>query len=310
MFTMVRDLTERKWAEAERERLMTELARKNKELEQLVYMTSHDLRSPLVNIQGFSKELHAALQKITTALQDKGVPGHVKTEVASLLEQDMPEALHYILTSITKMEALLAGLLKLSRLGQAAMTITELDMNTLIADVRDAFEFQFQETGVQIEVSTLPCCQGDAAQINQVFSNLVDNALKYLDPTRAPGMIKIWGYTADAQAIYCVEDNGIGIAPAHQQKIFEIFHRLHPTKTPGEGLGLAIVQKILERQGGKIWVESEPGKGSKFYVSLPGGEPISTSPLPHPTLAPSPIGEGWGEGRGETPSPSGRAGEG
>jgi PAS domain S-box-containing protein len=267
--TAVSDITDRKRAEAERERLVTELALKNKELEQLVYVTSHDLRSPLLNVQGFSQELRHAVQDLAALLQSPEVPEHLRQKAAALVENDLQEDLHYILASIAKMDVLLAGLLKLSRLGRTVLTITTLNLNTLIANVLTTFEFHIQEAGVTVEVAELPSCTGDATQINQVFSNLLDNALKYRDPNRA-GVIKIWGYTEQAQAIYCVEDNGIGIAPEDHPKIFEIFQRLNPDQSPGEGLGLTIVCRMLERQGGKVWVESEPGKGSKFYVSLPG----------------------------------------
>jgi signal transduction histidine kinase len=111
-------------------------------------------------------------------------------------------------------------------------------------------------------------CRGDEVKINQVFSNLVDNALKYLDPDR-PGILRITGKEEDGRLLYCVEDNGMGIPEGHQRKIFEIFHRLHPGDTLGEGLGLTIVRKIVYRHGGRLWVESIEGKGSKFFVSLP-----------------------------------------
>ena len=114
----------------------------------------------------------------------------------------------------------------------------------------------------------MPSCRGDKNEINQVFSNILGNAVKYLDPSRE-GTIKISGCKNDSNSLYCIEDNGIGISPQYQNKIFEIFHRLEPEKSEGEGIGLTIVQKILNRLGGKIWVESEPGKGSKFFISLP-----------------------------------------
>ena len=105
--------------------------------------------------------------------------------------------------------------------------------------------------------------------MNQIFSNLIDNSIKYLDHNNA-GIIEISGYSRDGQSVYSVKDNGIGFASDYEAKIFEIFHRLEPANYSGEGLGLTIVQRALERQNGRIWVESEPGKGSEFSMSLPG----------------------------------------
>ncbi len=264
-----RDITARKRAEDDRERLMQTLALKNEELESVLYVTSHDLRAPLVNIQGFSNELSRSCDLIHSALRDKVKAADMSEEVRTVLNKDVPEALGFILSSATRMDSLLSGLLRLSRLGQAAVNIEPLDMNAMLTDVTKSMEYQVKEAGATVDIESLPPCLGDASQINQVFSNILDNALKYLDESR-PGMIRICAKIEDGQSIYCVEDNGAGVAGEHQRKIFEIFHRLEPDRKSGEGLGLTIVRHILDRHNGKVWVESEPGKGSKFFVSLPG----------------------------------------
>jgi signal transduction histidine kinase len=263
-----RDITARKLVELDREKLMQTLAFKNKELESILHVTSHDLRSPLVNIQGFSSELSRSCDLLHSTLKDKIKASDISEEVQKAFNKDVPEALGYILTSARKMDSLLSGLLRLSRLGQVVVDIERLDMNAMLTDVVKNIEFQVKEAGATVELETLPACFGDVSQINQIFSNILDNALKYLDESR-PGMIHIYGKIENGQSIYCVEDNGVGIAPEHQNKIFEIFHRLEPDKKNGEGLGLTIVRRILDRHNGKIWVDSELGKGSKFFVSLP-----------------------------------------
>jgi PAS domain S-box-containing protein len=269
IIAVVRDVSERRKAEEERCRLLEELKDKNKELEQLVYIASHDLRSPLVNVQGFSNELEHSFKYVQSILfHSEDVSPRVKETLAPTLEEDIPEAIHYILTSIAKMDSLLAGLLRLARLGRAALNIKSLDMDRIVGDITKSFEYQAKEAGVTLKVDPLPACLGDETQINQVFSNLIDNALKYRKPSR-PGSISIGGSRENGNAVYYVEDDGIGIAPEHQNKIYELFHRLDPKATQGEGLGLAITRRILDRHTGKIWVKSEQGKGSTFFVSLP-----------------------------------------
>ena len=262
------DITDRRQAEEARARLNVQLKAKNKELEQIVYVASHDLRSPLVNIDGYGKELELAIDELRSAFDSDKTPTEAFEAVVPLLAHDIPEALRFIRTSASKMDALLNGLLKLSRSGRAALTIDSLDMNELMAQVVDACKFQIKDAGAELDIGDLPPCKGDAVQVNQVFSNLLGNALQYLDPER-PGAIRIGGRVEGERSIYFVEDNGVGIAPAHRQSIFEIFHRLDPAKSKGEGLGLTIVQQILGRLSGYIWVESKLGEGSRFYVALP-----------------------------------------
>lgn len=262
------DITQRKADQIALQQTAADLAEKNKELEAIVYTVSHDLRSPLVNVQGFSRQLLRACETIRETMAN-AVDGRMPIEpLRKPVEATIPQALRFISAGVNKMDALLAGLLHYSRLGRVALNIRPLDMNTMLADIVEAMKFQLDEAKAEVRVDPLPDCHGDPVQTSQVFTNLIDNALKYRSPDR-PLRVIVRGGVERGQAVYSIADNGIGIAPQHQAKVFEIFHRLNPNDSVGEGLGLAIAQRVLERQRGRIWVESTGEGGSTFHVSLP-----------------------------------------
>ncbi|MHC4691447.1 MAG: PAS domain-containing sensor histidine kinase [Planctomycetota bacterium] len=268
MYAIAYDVTARKEAEQATYKLNKELEAKNKELESILYAASHDLKSPLVNIQGFGYELSKNYDLIRSALSNRGKADDMDKAVNIALNEDIPNALEYISASSVKMDSLLSGLLDYCRLGTAVMNVRHIDMNIMMTDVSGNMEYQIKEAKAEVDIEPLLPCLGDPSQINRVFTNLLTNALKFLDESR-PGKIRIYCRSQDSHRIYCVEDNGIGIAPEHYEEIFEIFYQLEPEKRKGDGLGLTIVKRIIDRHNGRIWIESEQGKGSKIFVSLP-----------------------------------------
>lgn len=261
------DITQRKADEEELKSLAQALAEKNKELEAIVYAASHDLRSPLVNIQGFSRQLGKVCEQMQAVLGST-TDGRIAAEdVRQAFVVAIPQALRFIQAGVVKMDSLLSGLLRYSRLGRLTFNLQPLEMNRLLAEVVQAQRYQVEQAGAVVNLEPLPGCIGDSIQIGQVFSNLIDNAIKYRSPERAL-RIHISGRVDKERAVYMVADNGIGIAPEHQGAVFEIFHRLDPDASLGEGLGLTIAQRSLDRQNGKIWMESSQGTGSTFFVSL------------------------------------------
>ncbi|HKL33828.1 MAG TPA: HAMP domain-containing sensor histidine kinase, partial [Tangfeifania sp.] len=179
----------------------------------------------------------------------------------------IPEAIHYITSSTTKMDNLLKGLLALSRLGRQKLTFRELDMNQLIKQVLDNFQFEIDKNKVEVIVDDLPACTGDDLQMNQLFSNLIGNSMKFFDSER-PGKIILSGKKENNGCTYTVEDNGIGIAPEYREKIFGLFEKLDPKK-PGIGLGMNIIKQIVEKHNGTIEMKSEIEKGTKFIIFIP-----------------------------------------
>ena len=265
----VADITDRKRAEEERKELVKVLEYKNKELRDIVYTASHDLRSPLVNIEGFCGELNYSCNNLIELLAEQADGVDKRDQIESLIKIDIPESLRFIGGGAKKMASLLDGLLQISRVGTIEIHSESLDMEKAVREILASMAHQIKMNNVAVTVDSLPKCMGDTHMIDHVFTNLISNAIKYRDPEKE-SKIKISGRVDGGMSIYCVEDNGVGIAPNHQKKVFEIFHRLNPEgSVTGEGLGLTIVTRITARLGGKVWLESEPGTGSKFFIALP-----------------------------------------
>ena len=253
----------------ERERLVHDLAIKNEELEEIIYASSHDLRSPVVNITGFSHELKKTCRQLCEIIKHSQPESAAIVETASKLEDEITSDIDFIIAGARKLDILQKGLLRISRLGRIELDTETININVLLDEIVKAMQYQIVQADVEVTIEHLPPCAGDLTLINQVFANLIDNAIKYRSPQRK-GNIVITGKTKGNKSIYCASDNGIGISPDHQHKVFEIFHRLTPNSSiGGEGIGLTLAKRIVTRHKGRIWIESKPDQGSSFYVELP-----------------------------------------
>ncbi len=264
------DITRRKAVEQEREGLLRTLAARNEELESIIYVSSHDLRSPLINIEGFAGELEAIIESIRAVLRTQPTDAGLISQMERMLEEDIPESLQFISAGVRRMSALLDGLLRLCRLGRMPLEIQHIDGQKTLALILDAMRYQIDQADMQVVLDPdVPDCMADPNLFNQIFTNLLDNAIKYRNPDRR-AVVHISGYTEKDQTVYQVADNGRGIAPQHQKKVFEVFHRLEPNNgIGGEGLGLTIVKRLLFRLGGTISLDSQLGSGTTFTIRLP-----------------------------------------
>jgi len=258
------DITEQKETEVR-------LRASNKELEEFTYIASHDLRSPLVNLKGFASELQYCLELIQDFVRKalKVVPEDNAAEISSIVEKDMPQALSFISSSVTKMEKLTRAILELSRVGRRKLEFEPLNITNIVENCLKALQHQLSTRHIDVMVHELPNATGDAVAIEQVFGNIIDNAIKYLHPNRQ-GKIEISGTQNVSETIYHIKDNGRGIREEDLKKVFEIFKRAgNNDHIPGEGMGMSYVQTILRRHGGMIWCTSTLGAGTDFYFTLP-----------------------------------------
>ncbi len=245
------DVTERKKAEIDRERLLNELAARNAELEQFTYTVSHDLKSPLITIKGFAS--------------------YIQRDIATGNLERISTDLQRIIVAADRMYQLLEDLLNLSRAGRKLSQPSRIGLGLLISEAAASVSGRLAERNVYLHLPpNLPEVYGDRTRLREVFQNLIDNAAKFMGDQPNP---QIWidARLADQPGfvLVSVRDNGIGIEPRHAERIFGLFERLN-MQIEGTGIGLALARRIVEAHGGKIWVESEGlGKGATFYLTLP-----------------------------------------
>ena len=248
-----------------------DLLQANEEIQRFAYIVSHDLRAPLVNVMGFTSELDAArkvLKEQIDGLDEVGA-AKVKQEARLAIEEDLPEAIGFIRTSTAKMDRLINAILKLSREGRRDVRPESVAVDALVSGIADTMYQQTQAADAEIEVQPgLPAIVTDRLSIEQIFQNLIENAVKYLDRSR-PGLVRVTGRRVGPQVEYAIEDNGRGIDPKDHERVFELFRRAGQQDQPGEGLGLAFVRASVRRLGGAIRLTSEPGRGSTFHLTFP-----------------------------------------
>ena len=248
-----------------------DLRRANEEIQRFAYIVSHDLRSPLVNVMGFTAELEAAAKPLGVMLEraEAEAPGIVTEDARTAIRSDLPESIGFIRTSTQKMDRLINAILQLSRQGRRVLTPEALDMGRVLRSVADNLAHRASELGASIDIDPdLPGVVSDRLALEQIFSNLVENALKYLKPGR-PGRIQLHGARLGSRVVFQVTDNGRGIDPKDHDRIFDLFRRAGAQDQAGEGIGLAHVRALAYRLGGTVACESALDQGATFRVSLP-----------------------------------------
>jgi PAS domain S-box-containing protein len=246
--TSIVDITERKRAEEKLGGAMTDLERSNRELEQFAYVASHDLQEPLRKVASFT-------QLLAERYADK-------------LDEDARQFIGYAVDGAHRMQGLINDLLAYSRVGTRGSEFAPVDGEVAFETAVGNLQMAILETGAEVTHGRLPTILGDGTQLVQLFQNLIGNAIKFHG--KAPPRVHVAAARQEKEWVFQVSDNGIGIAPEYFNRLFVIFQRLHSrAEYPGTGIGLAISKRVVERHGGRIWVESEPGNGSTFFFTIP-----------------------------------------
>jgi len=247
-----------------------ELQETNGELTSFTNSIAHDFRSPMVNIKGFSRELGMSLDELRQLLHDAllRLPKQVQEKVAEVLDKDVPDSLNFIYSSVDKLDRMVNALLGLARIGRQELVLQDVDIGVIVQQAVQSFKHQIETNTIQITVGALPTVKTHSMAMEQVIGNLVDNAVKYLVPSR-PGQISINCADEGDWYVFSVEDNGRGFDESDYEKIFQAFRRVGMHDVPGDGMGLAYVRTLVRQLGGRVWCESELGVGTKMMFTVP-----------------------------------------
>lgn len=259
----------------------TALAAANDEIRRFAAVVSHDLRAPLVNLQGFAGELRAACDVLQAALPAflPHLEPSQREAITQTLTQDIPEALGFIETSVTRMDRLIQAVLQLSRLGRRDLRYELLDMQALVQETVQTLAHQIAQRQARVTVTPLPTVLADRTAMEQIMGNLLSNAVAYLDPGR-PGEIVVMGERRPEATVFTVQDNGRGIAAEDIPRIFEPFRRVGRQDVPGEGMGLAYVCTLVQRHGGEITCQSTLGVGTTLTFTIAHQRPAREAQHP------------------------------
>ncbi|MDY7094603.1 MAG: ATP-binding protein [Acidobacteriota bacterium] len=241
----------------------------HQDLKALLYIVSHDLRAPLINVKGFAGELQAACEELRGLVrrERRELSGDEQRRLNELMEEDMPEALSFIDSSVTRINHFMNTLLRLSQQGQRRLSMELIDVDAVVREALASLAYQLEQRRTVVRVGELPPVTADRISLEQIFGNILSNAVLYLDPER-PGEIEVSGEVTDSAKVFHVRDNGLGIDAEDLPKVFAPFRRGPNQEVDGEGMGLAYVQALVRRHGGRIWCESEVGVGSTFSFSI------------------------------------------
>jgi PAS domain S-box-containing protein len=245
-----RDVTSRKEAETVLAKTLAELKRSNEELQQFAYVASHDLQEPLRMVSSY-------VQLLEKRYKDK-------------LDDDAHDFINYAVSGARRMQNLINDLLSYSRIGTRGKPFQPVDCSEVLYAATSNLEVAIRENEALIDHSDLPQVFGDEGQLIQVFQNVIGNAIKFHGAV--PPVVRVDATRNNGNWVFSVKDNGIGIDPQFFERIFLVFQRLHREEYPGTGIGLSVARKIVQRHGGQIWLESDPGKGSTFYFTIPTRE--------------------------------------